>query len=122
MKAATEQSDDDMPSEELPDEESTNLTQVIELELASVLLKLEHSFLVPSAAVNELLEELQYLIGTTSMLVSQKTLFDFLQNNSCIVDESVVKELAPVLCTSNPIQAAIGKHGPLSIAWKWNRN
>lgn len=27
----TEQSDDDIASEELPDEESTNLTQVIEL-------------------------------------------------------------------------------------------
>lgn len=29
-----------------------------------------------------------------------------------------MKLLATVLCTSNPIQAAIGSHGPLSTAWK----
>lgn len=52
---------------------------------------------MPSAAVNELLEELQHLIGTASVPVAQKTLFDFLRNNSCIVDESVVKELATAL-------------------------
>ena len=115
----TEQSDDDLQSEELPDEESTNLTKVIELKLASVLLKLEHCFLVPSAAVNELLEELQYLIGTASVPFTQKTIIDFIQDNNCRVDESVVKELATVLCTSNPIQAAIANHGPLSTAWRW---
>lgn len=85
----TEQPDDNLPSEERPDKESTNLTKVIELKLASVLLKLEHSFLVPSAAVNELLKELQYLIGTASVPVAQKAIFDFLQDNSCSVDETV---------------------------------
>lgn len=116
--STTENSDDDIPSEEPSAEESINLAKVIELKLASVLLKSEHSFLVPSAAVNELLDELQYLIGTASVPITQKTLLDSLQNNSCTVDEFVVKELATVLCNSNPIQAAIGNYGPLSTAWK----
>ena len=88
------------------------------MKLASVLLKLKHYFLVPSVAVTELLDELQYLIGTASVPVAQKTLLDSLKSNNCIVDESLVKELATVLCTTNPIKAAVGKGGPLSTAWK----
>lgn len=73
---------------------------------------------MPSAAVNELLEELQYLIAAVSVPVTQETIIRYLQGHNCQVEESVVKELATVLCTSNPIQAAIGKHCPLSTAWK----
>lgn len=114
----TEHSDDDILSEELPNAEPKSLAQVIELKFASVLLKLKNCFLVPSAAVNELLDELQYLIGTASVPVAQKTLLDFLQNNNCVIDNSLVQDLASVLCNTNPIQAAIGKQGPLSTAWK----
>lgn len=112
-----EQSDDALPSEEISAEFS-DLTKAIELKLASVLLKLENCFLVSSAAVNELLEELQHLIGTASVPVIQNIIAGYLQDNNCGVDESVVKELATVLCTSNPIQAAIGRGGPLSTTWK----
>lgn len=112
-----EQSDDALPSEELS-AEWRNLTKIIELKLASVLLKLENCFLVSSAAVHELLEEPQHLIGTASVTVIQRTIADFLPDSNCGVDESVVKELATALCTSNPIQAAIGSGGPLSTAWK----
>lgn len=71
-----------------------------------------------SAAVNELLEELQYIIGTDSVSFTQKTICDFLQKQNWEVQVSVVKELATVLCTENPIQAAIGNYGSLSSAWK----
>ena len=71
--------------------------------------------------MNELLEELQYLIGTASVPVTQKTIIHFLQDRNCQVDESVVKELATELCTLNPIQAAIGNRGPLSTTWKWKK-
>lgn len=43
--------------------QSPNVWLVIELKFASVLLKLENCFLVPSAAVNELLDDLQYLMS-----------------------------------------------------------
>lgn len=114
----SEQLCNDLPSDELPEEDLADLNNVFELKLASVLLKVENVFLVPSVAVNELLEELQYLIGTVSVPVTQKTVFHFLQDHNFQIDESVVKELATVLCTSNPIQAAIGNQGPLSSAWK----
>lgn len=115
----------DVPYEDLTFEEhtvvpeETDSPKVIELKFASVLLKLEHSYLVQSAAVNELLEELQYIIGTDSVSFTQKTICDFLQKQNWEVQGSVVKELATVLCTDeNPIQAAIGDDGPLSSAWK----
>jgi len=79
-------SDDDLLPEELPDEESTNLTNVIELKLASVLLKFENAFLVPSAAVNKLLEELQYLIGSVSVPATQRTLKGTMQ---CVVADNL---------------------------------
>jgi len=78
-------SDDDLLSEELPDEESTKLTNVIELKLASVLLKFENAFLVPSAAVNKLLE-LQYLIGSVSVPATQRTLKGPMQ---CVVADNL---------------------------------
>lgn len=48
-------------------EESRDFEKEFELKLASLLLKLEHTYLVSSTAVNELLEELQHLIGTVSV-------------------------------------------------------
>lgn len=116
-----EQSDDALPSEE-NSAEFSDLTKAIASKLASVLLKLENCFLVSSAAVDELLEELQHLIGTASVPVVQNIIAGYLQDRNCGVDESVVKELATVLCTSNPIQAAIRSGGPLSTAWKRKGN
>ena len=90
----------------------------VELKLASLLLKLEHTYLVSSTAVNELLEELQHLIGTVSVPISEKTINQFLGDKNCHVESSVVEELAAVLCSSHPIQKAIVKQGPLSSYWK----
>lgn len=89
LLSTCEESGDDL--EDLSDENPTNLTKAVELKLASLLLKLEHCFLVPSAAVNECLEDFQYLIGTACLPVTQKTIFKFLQHNSCRVDESVLR-------------------------------
>lgn len=63
---------------------------------------------MPSEAVNELLEELQPIVGTVSLPFIQKTICDVLQGQNVEVQRSVVKELATVLCT----------HGPLSSTWK----
>ena len=99
-------------------DESRDLENTFELKLASLLLKLEHSYLVSSTAVNELLEELQHLIGTDSVQLSLKTINQVLGDNDCHVEASVVVELATVLCSSHPIQKAIVKQGPLSTSWK----
>ena len=99
-------------------DESRDLENKFELKLASLLLKLEHSYLVSSTAVNELLEELQHLIGTDSVPLSLKTINQVLGDNDCHVEASVVEELATVLYSSHPIQKAIVKQGPLSTSWK----
>lgn len=83
--------------------EPKDLIEDVELKLASVLLKLENIYLVSSAAVNVLLEELQFLTGTVSVPVTQKTITQFLVNHNCQVDGSLVQELATELCTSHPI-------------------
>lgn len=97
---------------------SENLEKDIELKIASVLLKLEHIFLVSNAAVDELLQELNYLIGSVSVAITQKTISQILQDNGCQFDQSVVEKLASVLCETNPVKKAIGDKGPLSSPWR----
>lgn len=90
----------------------------IEHKIASVLLKLEHVFLVPSVAIDYLLQELHYLIRVVSVPVTYDTITQLLQKYNCQVDITVVQELASVLCESSPIQSAVGDTGPLSTSWK----
>ena len=90
----------------------------IELKLASVLLKLENIFLVSNAAIDELLQELNYLIDSLSLPITQNTINQVLQDNGCQFDQSVVKKLASALCDRNPVKKAIGDKGPLSSAWR----
>lgn len=99
-------------------EESGDFEKEVELKLASLLLKLEHTYLVSGTAVNELLEELEHLIETVSVPGSIATINQYLADNSCHVEASVVEQLASVLCSSHPIHKAIGKQGPLSTTWK----
>lgn len=116
--STSQQLNENTPPEEPPEEELKDLAKVVELKLAAVLLKLENVFLVPSSAVNELLEELQYLLGTVTAPITQETITNFLRDHNCQVDESLLKELSTVLCISNPIRSAIANHGPLSSSWK----
>lgn len=57
------------------------------------------------------------MIGTLSLPITQKTLTEILQANSCELDQSIVEKFANVLCASNVIKKAIGHRGPLSNAW-----
>lgn len=50
------------------DDSVENLPQVIEKKFAVILLKLEHIFHIPAKGVDELLEELQFLLGSASVL------------------------------------------------------
>lgn len=95
-------------------EESRDCEKEFELKFASLLLKLEHTYLVSCAAIQELLEELQHLIGIVSVPLSLITINQVLGDNDCHVEASVVEELASVLCTSHPIQKAIAKQGQKS--------
>lgn len=99
-------------------EDPRDCEKEFELKLASLLLKLEHAYLVSSAAIHELLEELQHLIGTVSVPLCLKTINQVLGDNDCHVEASIAEELATVLCASHPVQKAIAKQGPLGSSWK----
>lgn len=113
-------SDDEITCSNEPviDSDPVNLEKEIEFKLALVLLKLENIYLVLNTAIDELLQELSYLIGTVSLPITQKTLNEILQTHSCEFDQSIVEKLANVLCESNAIKKAIGHRGPLSNAWR----
>lgn len=86
----------------------------VELKVASLLLKLEHIYLVSSVAVDELLKEFDYLISTASVSLIYQTLAQNLQNDNCQIDKTVLS----TLCKSNPVTVSFGGRGPLSPAWK----
>ena len=86
------ESNDDLDSA-FVDVDPENLEKDIKLKLASVLLKLENIFLLSNAAVDELLQEFNYLIGSLSLPITQKTISQVLKDNGCQFDQSVVKKL-----------------------------
>ncbi|KAK0148560.1 putative nuclease HARBI1 [Merluccius polli] len=100
----------------VPDHE--NLPKIIEQKLAFVLLKLENCFHVAASAVDELLNELQYLVSSALLPVSNNILFDFFNKNNLQVDQELIKELGCSLYSSNPLSKALGKEGPLATAFK----
>ena len=110
----------DVSTENLDDSsfDLNDLTHNAELKIASLLLKLEHIYLVSSVAVDELLQEFNYLLGTASVPLVHQTISQHLQNGNCQVDEIIVQELASTICESNPVTAAFGNRGPLSTACK----
>ena len=95
-----------------------NQEDIIEQKLAALLLKLENIFHVPSVAIDELLEELQYLLSTASLCSTTDVIQDTLSSHSLHVDHTFMKELASTLCVSNPICKSIGKGCPLATSFK----
>ncbi len=93
---------------------SEDLSKVVEQKIASVLLKLENCFHVPSTAI----DELHFLLSTVSVPITYSSLSEFFKNKNLDVDSSIIKELADVLCKSSPLVNAIGKGGPFATAYK----
>lgn len=69
---------DDLSTEDLGDsadvQDLNELPHNVELKVASLLLKLEHIYLVSSVAVDELLKEFDYLISTASVSLNLSNL------------------------------------------------
>lgn len=111
----------DVESETDLDAHSTNiedLSKVVEQKIASVILKLEHILFVPATAIDELLQELHYLLSSPSVPITFNSLSNILENHCVQVDESVVKELAQEVCKSNPLAKAFAKDGALATSYK----
>lgn len=73
-------------------------TDIIEQKLAALLLKLENTFHMPSSAIDELLEERQYLLSTASLCSTTDVIQDTLSSYSLQVDQTFIKEQLS-LCT-----------------------
>ena len=111
--------DSDVDSDEGSDGNNVeDLSTSIEQSIASVLLKLENILHVPATAIDKLLQELHYLLNSTSVPVTHNSISNILRDHSLQIDESIIKELAEVVCKSNPLGKAISKEGPLATAFK----
>lgn len=84
---------DDLSTEDLGDsnfdvQDLNELPHNVELKVTAILLKLEHIYVVPNVAVDELLQEFDYLINTASVPLIHQTLAQHLQNGYCQVCNS----------------------------------
>nr|XP_032833101.1 uncharacterized protein LOC116955880 [Petromyzon marinus] len=95
-----------------------NLPKLVELKFASLLLKPENHYHVPGTAVDELLEDLHYLLSDASFPLSYRIIVDTLQKHRIDNDEFLVKDLVTSLSTANPLLTAIKHGGPLASAFK----
>lgn len=88
------------------------------LNFAAMLLKLEHFFHVPGIAVNEFLEELHFLLSTSSQTATCDRLKDLFQEHSLACDDAIIQDIDKAVCESHPLHTAIGQHGPLSTVYR----
>lgn len=91
------------------------MVEVIVEQLGSLLLKLD-IFNVPSRCVDEIVEELQFIVGSASASVIQNIVCETLENHDCTVEELVITDLVKSICYLNPISLAFRKEGHLSTA------
>lgn len=73
---------------------------------------------MPHTAIDELLAELHYLIGSASLPISNKAIQETFRNHNNCVDQIVIKELTTALSSCNPLLKGIAKDGPLATAHK----
>lgn len=73
--------------------EEKNLSETTELKFASLLLKLENYFHVPSTAIDEMLSELHYLIGYASVPSSNQVILDTFKSQHICIDQLITEEL-----------------------------
>lgn len=91
-----------------------DLLKTIELKLGSLLLKLENYFHVPRTAIDELLAELHFLIGSASFPMFEERIQETFRNHNVCVDQIVIKELTTALSSCNPLLKGIAKGWPTS--------
>lgn len=87
------ESDDGELEDGAQDPKPEDLLKVIEQKFAVFILKLENCFHVPRAAVDDLVNELQYLISSSLVPVSTNILADFFTKHNLQVDQLLIKEL-----------------------------
>ncbi|XP_041949691.1 uncharacterized protein LOC121709989 isoform X3 [Alosa sapidissima] len=103
---------------DLIDEEIGELPELIEKNLAHLLLKLECIFNVPQMCVNELVEELHFVSSSASGPILKEILQSCIKKHNCDIDDLVISEMVTDLCECNPITLALRSNGPFSTSHK----
>lgn len=113
-----EEDSEDAVIEEHENDEMRELPNVIEKNLAHLLLKLESIFNVPQRCIDELVEEMHFSSSSASSPILKDILQSCLKKHDCQVDDSIISEMVTKLCECNPFTLALGTNGPLSTSYK----
>lgn len=108
----------DISSNETIVGEGEDLVKVIVDELASLLLKLDCIFNVPSRCIDEIIGELQFISSSASAPVLKNIIQKTLEGHNCTVGELVITDLVTNICQLNPLSAAFSEGGPLGTAYQ----
>lgn len=103
---------------ESPDSAVESQPELIERRIVVILLKLEHIFHIPAKGVDELLEELHFLLSSASLPLTKRTITDIFKSHNLHIGQAVIEELANSVCISNPVAKFLGKCGPLATSYK----
>ena len=95
-----------------------NVPELIERKIAVILLRLENIFHIPAKGVDELLEELHFLLSSASVPVTKRTVTEIFKSHNLLIGQAVIEELANSVCVSNPVAKLFGKCGPLATSYK----
>ncbi len=104
-------------SEDPKDEEMRELPDLIEKNVAHLLLKVESIFNVPQRCIDELVEELHFISSSASGPILKGILESCLQKHTCEVDDLIISEMVTDLCKCNPVTLALGSSGLLSTSY-----
>lgn len=110
----------DVSSNATHEGEGEDLVKVIVDELASLLLKLDCIFNVPSRCIDEIIGELQFITSSASAPVLKSIIEKTLEDHNCTVGEVVITDLVNNICQLNPLSAAF-ERGPLGTAYQRNK-
>lgn len=68
--------------------------------------------------VDDLLEELHFLLSSGSVPVTTQTIKQFLNIYNLHIDQAFMEELAKSVSVSHPVAKVLGKCGPLALSYK----
>lgn len=98
--------------------ESEPLPDLMVKKIGSVLLKLESLFHVSGKCIDQLVEDLLFISTEGSAEAFRCVIEQTLKKHDCVLETSVVTDLAKELCESSPLGKSLRLDGPFSSSYK----
>lgn len=98
-------------------EEDDGSNVVVEY-IASLLLKLESVHNVSIRCIDELVDDLHFIVSSASITAIRDIVVSHLKKNNCTIADTFVTSLVEELCKSNPLSTALNAGGPLSSSFR----